>query len=129
MALGAGDAVQAYVAAGHGVEPVIVGVDGTTEAIAAIRSPAGPFQATIVQDTRRIAETGVDLLLRMRNGETSTWSTADAAGSTGVAGPRRTRTRPAARPWNQVSPCAISGSPCPRSPRVGALRRRHCSSP
>jgi ribose transport system substrate-binding protein len=70
MALGAVDAIQADTAAGNRHNDlIVVGVDGIAEAIATIKSDVTPFRATIVQDTRRIAEVTVDLLLRMRAGE------------------------------------------------------------
>jgi ribose transport system substrate-binding protein len=70
MALGAVDAVQADAAAGHShSDLIVVGVDGIAEAIATIRLGTTPFRATIVQDTRRISDMAVDLLLRMRAGE------------------------------------------------------------
>ena len=70
MALGAVDAAQGQAVAGNRQDGlVIVGVDGTDEAVAAIKSGATPFKATIVQDTRRVAETAVDVLLRLRAGQ------------------------------------------------------------
>ena len=70
MALGAADAVQEHAAAGSARDHVIiVGVDGIPEAIATIKSGGTPLEATIVQDTRRIAEVATDVLLRLRAGE------------------------------------------------------------
>lgn len=70
MALGAVDAVQQRIAAGGSVDDlVILGVDGIAEATAAIQAGTTAFQATIVQDTRRLAEVAVDILLRLRAGE------------------------------------------------------------
>ena len=66
MALGALDAVQQQSAAGNRNDHLIIlGVDGTEEAIAVIDS-GSPFKATIVQDTRRVAEAAVDLFLKAR---------------------------------------------------------------
>jgi ribose transport system substrate-binding protein len=70
MALGAVDAVQKYALDSKRFEDLmIIGVDGTAEAVATIRAGRTGFQATIVQDTRRVAEVAVDLLLRVRAGE------------------------------------------------------------
>ncbi|MFC6082740.1 sugar ABC transporter substrate-binding protein [Sphaerisporangium aureirubrum] len=70
MALGAVDAVQMHTAAGKRHDDlVIIGVDGISEAVAAIDAGATPLRATIVQSPRRIAEEAVDALLRMRAGE------------------------------------------------------------
>ncbi|MEU7601940.1 sugar ABC transporter substrate-binding protein [Streptomyces sp. NPDC041003] len=70
MALGAVDAVQGYEAQGYRHAGLfIVGVDGTPDARATIKSGATPFRATIVQDPRRIADAAVDLLLRMHAGQ------------------------------------------------------------
>lgn len=70
MALGAVDAVQERSAAGNDCGDIsIVGVDGTDEALAVIRSGATPFRATVVQDSRRVADTAVRQLLRLRAGE------------------------------------------------------------
>ena len=70
MALGVADAVLEH-AAGKpaGDHPIIIGVDGIAEAIATIKFGTTPFQATVVQDHRRVAEVAVDALLRMRAGE------------------------------------------------------------
>jgi ABC-type sugar transport system substrate-binding protein len=70
MALGAVDAAQEQAAEGNTQDGlIIVGVDGTDEAIATIKSGVTPFKATIVQDARRTAETAVDLLMRLRADE------------------------------------------------------------
>jgi ribose transport system substrate-binding protein len=70
MALGAVDAVQKQPPDGERFqELLIIGVDGTAEAVATIRAGRTGFQATVVQDTRRVAEVAVDLLLRVRAGE------------------------------------------------------------
>ncbi|MFF4547409.1 sugar ABC transporter substrate-binding protein [Streptomyces sp. NPDC001435] len=70
MALGAVDAVKEHEARGYQHAGLfILGVDGTPDALATIKSGATPFRATIVQDPRRIAEAAVDLLLRLRAGE------------------------------------------------------------
>ncbi len=69
MALGALDALREHEARGnHHDGLMVVGVDGTPDALAAIKSGT-PFRATIVQDTERIADIAVDLLLRMGAGE------------------------------------------------------------
>ncbi|WP_117212830.1 sugar ABC transporter substrate-binding protein [Allorhizocola rhizosphaerae] len=69
MALGAADAILEH---GRGCEAhrdlAVVGVDGTAEARAAINTGASPLRATIVQDTQRLAEIGVDTMLRLRAG-------------------------------------------------------------
>ncbi|MET8831811.1 sugar ABC transporter substrate-binding protein [Streptomyces sp. NPDC004610] len=70
MALGAVDAVKEHEARGNQHAGLfILGVDGTPDALATIKSGATPFRATIIQDPRRIADAAVDLLLRMRAGE------------------------------------------------------------
>ncbi len=70
MALGAADAVKKHEAQGYEHNGLfILGVDGTPDALATIKSGATRFRATIVQDPRRIADAAVDLLLRMRDGE------------------------------------------------------------
>ncbi|WP_204039721.1 sugar ABC transporter substrate-binding protein [Acrocarpospora phusangensis] len=66
MALGAADAVQAHSPVS---DLVIIGVDGSPEAYAAIDLGRSPFRATVVQDSRRIAEVAVDALMRLRAGE------------------------------------------------------------
>nr|WP_062335015.1 sugar ABC transporter substrate-binding protein [Herbidospora sakaeratensis] len=66
MALGAADAVQSRSPA---ADPMIIGVDGIPEALAAIGLGTGPFRGTAVQDTRRMAEVAVDALMRLRAGE------------------------------------------------------------
>ncbi|MFE5809263.1 sugar ABC transporter substrate-binding protein [Streptomyces sp. NPDC056491] len=70
MALGAVDAVKGCEAQGYQHAGLfIVGVDGTPDALATIKSGATPFRATIVQDPRRIADAAVNILLRMRAGQ------------------------------------------------------------
>lgn len=70
MALGAVDAVQARAAQGDRFGDVmVVGVDGTREALATIRTEATPFRATVVQDSGKMAEKAVSLLLRLGSGE------------------------------------------------------------
>jgi ribose transport system substrate-binding protein len=46
-------------------ETIVVGVDGTPQARALIEAGPSPLRATIVQDSYKVAETGVDLLDRM----------------------------------------------------------------
>jgi ribose transport system substrate-binding protein len=70
MALGAVDAIQERIATGDKCDGIaVVGVDGTDEALAVIRSESTPFRATVVQDSRRVAELAVRQLLRLRAGE------------------------------------------------------------
>jgi ribose transport system substrate-binding protein len=70
MALGAVDAIQERITAGNSCDDVIVaGVDGTDEALAVIRSGGTPFRATVIQDSRRVADMAVRQLLKMRAGE------------------------------------------------------------
>ena len=70
MALGAVDALQEEKALGHAHDDVIVvGVDGTDEAISVIRSGGANLQATVVQDSRRIAEMATSILIRSVSGE------------------------------------------------------------
>jgi len=72
MALGVLDAVQMQITAGCDFSDLsIVGVDGIAEAVATINAQHTQFRATIVQDAGRIAESGVDALLRMRGGAAS----------------------------------------------------------
>jgi ribose transport system substrate-binding protein len=64
MALGTVDALL------HGdpatvSETVVVGVDGAPQARALIEAGPSPLRATVVQDSYKVAETGVDLLERM----------------------------------------------------------------
>ncbi|WP_329109117.1 substrate-binding domain-containing protein [Micromonospora sp. NBC_01699] len=67
MALGAVDAVQERAAAGEGVgDLVIVGVDGTREAIATIDTGGTRFRSTVVQESGRVAEIAVSTLLKLR---------------------------------------------------------------
>lgn len=70
MALGAVDAIQARITAGDSCGDItVVGVDGTDEALAVIRSGGTPFQATVIQDSRRVADIAVRQLLKLRAGE------------------------------------------------------------
>jgi ribose transport system substrate-binding protein len=70
MALGAVDAIQELTAAGADCDGItVVGVDGTDEALAVIRSGGSPFRATVVQDSRRVADVAVQQLLKLRTGE------------------------------------------------------------
>ncbi|MFY1636356.1 sugar ABC transporter substrate-binding protein [Solwaraspora sp. WMMB335] len=72
MALGVLDAVQARIAAGDDLtELAVIGVDGIAEVRALINADNTQLRATIVQDANRIAQTGVDILLRMRGGAPS----------------------------------------------------------
>ncbi|MER7421116.1 hypothetical protein ABT346_30830 [Micromonospora peucetia] len=67
MALGAVDAVQKRAAAGEGIgDLVIVGVDGTREAIATIDAGGTRFRSTVVQESGRVAEVAVSTLLKLR---------------------------------------------------------------
>lgn len=66
MALGAVDAITA---AGITDDTMVIGVDGTREAVALIRSGRTPLRATVRQDAQRVAEVAVDNLLRMLAGE------------------------------------------------------------
>ncbi|MFG1780513.1 substrate-binding domain-containing protein [Micromonospora sp. NPDC049051] len=66
MALGAVDAVQKRAAAGEDVgDLVIVGVDGTREAIATIDAGGTWFRSTVLQDSGRVAEAAVSTLLKL----------------------------------------------------------------
>lgn len=70
MALGALDAVYGEAASGRKCSDLaIVGVDGTSEAIAIIKSGGTPFRATVVQDSRIMAESAVGLLVKALGGE------------------------------------------------------------
>lgn len=69
MALGAVDALRTA-GAGNDDSVVVVGVDGTPEARALIESQTTPLRATVVQDSCSIAETTVDMLVRMTCGDT-----------------------------------------------------------
>ena len=106
MALGAVDAVQKLSAAGEDPgELVIVGVDGTREAIATIDSGGTRFRSTIVQDSRRVAETAIGALFKLQAHEpvdietlipTTIYPLGDA--SAPVPGPAAARQSTAARP-------------------------------
>ncbi|MEU9505972.1 substrate-binding domain-containing protein [Micromonospora sp. NPDC048170] len=66
MALGAVDAAQKRAAAGEDIgDLVIVGVDGTREAIATIDAGGTWFRSTVVQDSKRVAEAAVSTLLKL----------------------------------------------------------------
>jgi ABC-type sugar transport system substrate-binding protein len=70
MALGALDAIRARAQSREQLERMLLlGVDGTIEAIEAIRIGRLPFRATVVQDVRQLAEMSVDLLVRKVSGE------------------------------------------------------------
>jgi ABC-type sugar transport system substrate-binding protein len=70
MALGALDAVYAEEASGRKCNDLaIVGVDGTSEAMAIIKSGGTPFRATVVQDSRIMAEAAVGMLVKALDGE------------------------------------------------------------
>jgi ribose transport system substrate-binding protein len=64
MALGSVDALL-YGDPTTASETVVVGVDGTPQARALIEAGPSPLRATVVQDSYKVAETGVDLLERM----------------------------------------------------------------
>jgi DNA-binding LacI/PurR family transcriptional regulator len=64
MALGAVDALL-FGDPATAAETVVVGVDGTPQARALIEAGPNPLHATVVQDSYKVAETGVDLLDRM----------------------------------------------------------------
>lgn len=68
MALGAVDAIQSSNIQ-LAKKICIVGVDGTDEAISVIRTRKTPFQATIIQESRRVAEIAVELFLKKQSGE------------------------------------------------------------
>ena len=70
MALGAVDAIQERITAANECDDIIVvGVDGTDEALAVIRSGGTPFRATVIQDSRWVADVAVRQLLKLRAGE------------------------------------------------------------
>lgn len=70
MALGALDAVYEVEASGIKCSDLtIVGVDGTSEAKAIIQSGGTPLRATVVQDSRVMAETAVGMLMAALKGE------------------------------------------------------------
>jgi ABC-type sugar transport system substrate-binding protein len=70
MALGALDAVYGVQASGMKCgDLAIVGVDGTDEAMAIIKSGGTPFRATVMQDSRIMAEAAVGILTRILGGE------------------------------------------------------------
>jgi ribose transport system substrate-binding protein len=67
MALGAVDALSPPSPASR--TTLVIGVDGVLEARALIDSGDSPLQATVVQDTHRLAVSVVDLLEKMRVGD------------------------------------------------------------
>lgn len=70
MALGALDALYGEEASGRKCNDLaIVGVDGTSEAMAIIKSGGTPFRATVVQDSRIMAEAAVGMLVKALGGE------------------------------------------------------------
>ncbi|WP_117208014.1 substrate-binding domain-containing protein [Allorhizocola rhizosphaerae] len=70
MALGAVDAIQQRTTAGTGSADIaVIGVDGTDEALAVIRSGGTPFRATVAQDSQKVADLAVRQLLKLRAGE------------------------------------------------------------
>ncbi|HZM80360.1 MAG TPA: sugar ABC transporter substrate-binding protein [Candidatus Limnocylindrales bacterium] len=70
MALGAVDAIQERNTTGDARRDItVVGVDGTDEALAVIRSGATAFKATVVQDSQRVADVAVRQLLKLRAGQ------------------------------------------------------------
>jgi ribose transport system substrate-binding protein len=68
MALGVVDALR-IADIGNDGSVVVIGVDGTPEARALIDSQTTPLCATVVQDSREIAEVAVDRLVRMNRGD------------------------------------------------------------
>lgn len=68
MALGAVDALAAGSPAT--TSTMVVGIDGVLEATALIDSADSPLRATVVQDDHRMAVCIVDILEKMRRGET-----------------------------------------------------------
>ena len=70
MALGALDAFYGEAAARRTCDDLaIVGADGTSEAMAIIKSGGTPFRATVVQDSRIMAEAAVGALVKALSGE------------------------------------------------------------
>ena len=70
MALGAVDAVHEEEFAGRAHPSLtIIGVDGTSEAKAVIKTGSAPLRATVAQDTRQMAELAVRMLLKAINNE------------------------------------------------------------
>ncbi|MER7279316.1 substrate-binding domain-containing protein [Dactylosporangium sp. NPDC000244] len=69
MALGAVDAIEEEKALGHSnSELLVIGVDGTDEAMSVIRAGGTNFQGTVVQDSRRMAEAATSVLIRAVEG-------------------------------------------------------------
>ncbi len=75
MALGAVDALRGTHSPTTG-DTVIIGVDGAPEALALIDNGTGPLRATVVQDSRRLAESAIHVLERMRRGRATPKQTA-----------------------------------------------------
>ena len=70
MALGAIDAIHERNTTGNRCDDItVVGVDGTDEALAVIRSGATAFRATVVQDSQQVADIAVRQLLKLRAGQ------------------------------------------------------------
>ncbi|RSM48673.1 sugar ABC transporter substrate-binding protein [Amycolatopsis balhimycina DSM 5908] len=69
MALGAVDALTAAASAATRAT-VVIGVDGVLEARTLIDTGDSPLRATVVQDAHRLAVGAVDLLVKMRRGDT-----------------------------------------------------------
>ncbi|MGM1058953.1 sugar ABC transporter substrate-binding protein [Saccharothrix sp. Mg75] len=67
MALGAVDALRGIHSPAT-ADTVVIGVDGAPEVLALIDSGTGPLRATVVQDSRRLAESAIHVLERMRRG-------------------------------------------------------------
>lgn len=68
MALGASDALL-FAGIPWAADTVVVGVDGTPDARALIAACPGPFRATVVQDSYKVAEAAAGLLERMLRNE------------------------------------------------------------
>lgn len=66
MALGAVDALSTPLPASQAT--VVVGIDGVLEARTLIDTTNSPLRATVVQDTHRLAQSVVDLLVKMHRG-------------------------------------------------------------
>ncbi|MFT7841262.1 substrate-binding domain-containing protein [Saccharothrix sp. BKS2] len=75
MALGAVDALRGTRSPAAG-DTVIIGVDGAPEVLALIDNGTGPLRATVVQDSRRLAESAIHVLERMRQGRATPKQTA-----------------------------------------------------
>jgi ribose transport system substrate-binding protein len=68
MALGAVDALL-FSGIDWAADTVVTGVDGTPDAKALIQARPSPLQATVVQDSYKVAETAAGLMDRMLRGE------------------------------------------------------------